>query len=868
MSPNLPLRAIAAAIAALGGQQALANPIGPTVVNGNATFQQSGATLTITNTANAIINWQGFSIDAGELTRFNQPSAASAVLNRVTTAQNPSSILGTLESNGRVFLINPSGITFGQGAVIDVAGLVASSLNLSDADFLSGRMRFGAFPGAGPVVNNGAINTTGAGAPVYLVGPAVANGGVITSPQGEVILAAGNSVEIVNPATPNVSVALSAPGNEALNLGTVLADSGRIGIFAGLINQNGLVQANTAVAGPNGQVVLKATGDVNLAPGSETLAQGGSMAIDAADVSIAANAIAGTQTISASGDLTIEAIDFTAYLERNYGREMSVYASGQQTLHAGGDIRILNPIRGHVLVRGETGQSVHAVGDLTLQAGNVPYVSEVALSSGAHQVLNAANISLVGGNGSESSGVSASGASQSVTTGTLSLKAGAGFSSATLRATAGDQTISASGIELAGGSDWSKAAISSSGEGALQKITVRDGGTLALVGGTGGVANAASVAAWQGAQHIEFAQGGSLTLQGGAGEGSPAEVLAHEGTQLISGSPSISLTGGSGTDVYAVIAARVGPQTLQAADLTMTGGSEAPPAEVWSWPTNFAGLQAPVQRITVNGDLVLNGGGGGARLGGLTDPLFGPDASATDLQLAVAGDVVLNPGTVAGAQAIIGSAGSSITGGSVAVIAGGDITMNSADLHGTGIQTLGNVSLVAGGSITQGENAYVAADAIASESLGVVAQGPISLLGYNQVARFSAVGGGGIAFRNLAGDLTVTGIVANGPLSLWQAGNLSITGGEAPALVYSTGDIDLTVGGELRLIEGIRPQAWARIQTQSRDSTISLHFPNRASGGWFVNGVEGAMRRGQSGLLSGNGAAVLGKTLEVSYGGL
>ena len=70
-----------------------------------------------------------FSIGAGELARFVQPSAASAILNRVTGG-DPSSILGQLQSNGRVFLVNPSGIVFGPGAVIDAAGLVASTLNI------------------------------------------------------------------------------------------------------------------------------------------------------------------------------------------------------------------------------------------------------------------------------------------------------------------------------------------------------------------------------------------------------------------------------------------------------------------------------------------------------------------------------------------------------------------------------------------------------------------------------------------------------------------------------------------------------------------------------------------------------------------
>ena len=109
----------------------LANPVGPAVASGAATFATVGKTLTVTNSPSAIINWQGFSIGAGETTRFAQQSAASAVLNRVI-GQDPSAILGTLSSNGRVFLLNPNGIVFGVGSRVDVAGLMASTLNLSN----------------------------------------------------------------------------------------------------------------------------------------------------------------------------------------------------------------------------------------------------------------------------------------------------------------------------------------------------------------------------------------------------------------------------------------------------------------------------------------------------------------------------------------------------------------------------------------------------------------------------------------------------------------------------------------------------------------------------------------------------------------
>lgn len=258
------------AVAACFSGVALANPTNPTVVNGTATFAQAGNVLNITNSHNAIINWGSFSIGVNELTRFIQPSALSAVLNRVV-GQDPSAILGALQSNGRVFLLNPNGIVFGAGAQINVAGLVASTLNLSNADFLAGRMNFTDGAGAGSVLNQGAINA--AGGPVYMVGNAVTNQGIITSPGGEIVLAAGNSVELVNPGTPNLRVEIQAGDNEARNLGSVVADAGRIGIYAGLIKQGGVVNADSVVS-EGGRIMLKSTRSTTLEAGSVTSARG------------------------------------------------------------------------------------------------------------------------------------------------------------------------------------------------------------------------------------------------------------------------------------------------------------------------------------------------------------------------------------------------------------------------------------------------------------------------------------------------------------------------------------------------------------------------------------------------------------------
>ena len=249
-----------------------ANPEGGAVVNGNATFDQQGSTLTVTNTPGTIINWQDFSIQKEETTRFVQQSSDSAVLNRVV-GQDPSQILGNLESNGRVFIINPNGIVFGADSVIDVSGLAASTLNLSNEDFLSQNLNFTGDGTNGNISNEGAI-TTSEGGFVYLIASNVENHGVIRSPKGEVILAAGHSVQLVSSDDPDIRVTLTAPEGEALNVGEIITRGGKTSIYAGIINQQGKVSADSAVVGENGKIFFKATQRTTLTSTSITTANG------------------------------------------------------------------------------------------------------------------------------------------------------------------------------------------------------------------------------------------------------------------------------------------------------------------------------------------------------------------------------------------------------------------------------------------------------------------------------------------------------------------------------------------------------------------------------------------------------------------
>ena len=284
-----------------------ANPTGPQVINGTATFQRpDSTTLSVTNSPGTIINWQGFSIGAGELTRFIQQSPASAVLNRVVGA-DISQIHGQLLSNGRVFLINPSGIVIGPGAMIDTAGFVASTLNMLDGDFLAGKLKFQGDSTSGSIINQGWIRT-GYGGHVLLVAPQIENSGLIHAPGGQILLAAGKKLTVTSLDLDGVQFEVQAPTDSVLNVGKLLADGGAVGVFAGSLRHSGEIRANALVYDEAGRIVLKAQDEIQVAAGSTTSADGkigGDITIQSGGLTRVAGNVSAQGSVGQGGDIQL-----------------------------------------------------------------------------------------------------------------------------------------------------------------------------------------------------------------------------------------------------------------------------------------------------------------------------------------------------------------------------------------------------------------------------------------------------------------------------------------------------------------------------------------------------------------------------------
>ena len=211
---------------------------------------------------NAILNWQNFSIGAGNSVVFQQPSASSVALNRVL-GNSASEIFGSLTANGQLFLVNPNGVLFGRGASVDVGGLAASTLGIKDSDFMSGRYVFTKGTGAGSVVNEGTITTLSGYA--ALIGPQVSNTGVINARMGTAAMAAGDAVtlDMVGDGLISVRVDAAALNASAINKGTITADGGNVlmtarsanALLDTVINNEGVIRAN-AISERGGSIYL------------------------------------------------------------------------------------------------------------------------------------------------------------------------------------------------------------------------------------------------------------------------------------------------------------------------------------------------------------------------------------------------------------------------------------------------------------------------------------------------------------------------------------------------------------------------------------------------------------------------------------
>ena len=286
---------IFAGIVLLIPSSVLAAPQGGTVVSGDISINKSGTYTEIKqNTQKGIVDWQSFNIAKNEHTHFQQPNSSSMTLNRVV-GSDPSHILGRLTATGQIMLINRAGILFGKNAQVDVAGMIATTADISNRDFNSDIFHFVQPDGfdTSSVINRGTITAADSGL-VALLAPGVENSGLIRANLGNVVLASGKefTVDLAGDNLIRFAVnsgvtenALDENGNPLdsviKNSGRIVANGGRViltaraarGIVDNVINMSGTIEANT-LKQRSGEIILDGGNDGIVHVAGRMLARG------------------------------------------------------------------------------------------------------------------------------------------------------------------------------------------------------------------------------------------------------------------------------------------------------------------------------------------------------------------------------------------------------------------------------------------------------------------------------------------------------------------------------------------------------------------------------------------------------------------
>lgn len=872
---------LATAISTLFAPLVFALPLAPTVTNGNASFVQNGNLLTVTNSNGTIINWKAFSIDGDETVRFVQTSSSSSVLNRVLGG-DPSRLLGSLQSNGRVFLINPAGILVGQGARIDVAGFIASTLNLSDADFLANRLRFTETPGAGKVQNFGEI-TTPSGGNVYLVAPQLENHGIITAPNGEVLLAAGQRVELFDTATPGVRVEIVGSAGSATNLGTITAEAGRIGIAGVLARNSGTLNASSLVSA-GGRIFLKATTDTVVDGNSRISASGstgGRIEVLGQDLTVTDHAQLDASGRSAGGTVLVggdyqgknasvqnaesttfgkDAILRADATDSGNGGKVIVWAD--DTTSAYGNISARGGANGgdggFVEVSGKQQLIYRALTDTRAPLGKTGTLlldpTAIGLIAGAGTDVISTTATLFGDNITTNLGLSnvilqtSGGGTGNITftAGTYNFSSAAAANSLTLLAFS-DGGASTGNISLPSGTfitmkpgaplkmvaGWDGASITIpavlTGFGNISmvgsSISAPAGVTL-LAGNNIDFLNSSSVSTSVGDMKIKT--GGSVTLTG--------STLSSSGTsqsiEAVTGSVQV-LANASAPAAIAYYGS--GAQTVKGASISLLADTTASSNKGAQISSSLSGSTQTVQ-ATAGGITVTAGNLGTNNTANIT--------AKTAQVVTATGAIAISAGTggTSNSAGISSDGTQSVTAGSIALTGGGGTGFGQAQIKAMGAQTVtttsGNIALN-GGSVSKDNQASIDSDT--SQIINVF--GNMTLLGGTAGGAFI---GGPTQAISIGGTLTMTG---------GSGATLDAYGMAAPAAIgnESGANVTLNAGGSVSLSgsSAINP---AIIGAATGTASVYLRGTDINLGAYSFIGNWGGLTTGTATLVATSGA--------------
>ncbi len=244
------------------------------VIEGDACLQPQERQLSITAGDRSIIQWDSFSIGLNEKVSFTLPSAQSAVLNRVC-GESPSALLGELHANGAVYLINPHGILIGKEGVVQTASFIASTLDVSNFDFLEGKELLFRGDSEHCIENQGTIVSEQG--PILLLAKQIVNDGSLLAPQGMILISAGREITYLPYGNEKIQISLkpqTKTGEEPIGIlqkGLLQAKAIELktdgNLYSYAIKNEGILEA-ISVENRDGHVYLVAEGGVTYHSGS------------------------------------------------------------------------------------------------------------------------------------------------------------------------------------------------------------------------------------------------------------------------------------------------------------------------------------------------------------------------------------------------------------------------------------------------------------------------------------------------------------------------------------------------------------------------------------------------------------------------
>lgn len=760
---------------ALGQNTLITGPVDPRVVSGQAAFSRQGNNFTITTSRLAIINYTSFNVGSQDTVRFVQPDAQSRVLNRIT-GMMPTTIEGRIDANGRVYWINPAGVTFGQGAVVNVGQFFAAAGQMADRDFITGLDRVTNMNG---VVNNkGTIN---AGS-VTLAGGVVSNSGTVRGLEGSVVFASGDEVVVQQRGTDSSSgltVRVAGDANRSAaagvtNTGTVTATrrvafaSGDVASLA--INNAGTVRSQSiSMSAPQGNVLVGGNVDA-----SSSTARGGNISISGDRVALV------NANVDASG------------------------ATGGGQINIGGNLRgSAGPVQNAQTVYVNPTSNISASATQNGSGGQVVIWSEQATN-----FQGSAQASGAGANGSggliETSSRGQLNVSNVLVSTAASGTGQAGLwlldpSDITIVNNAGDPAIPGNVFDPAGASG-------SVSDSAILASLATGNVTISTAGGTGGSGNitvdgAANIAYTGVADRtLTLDADGAIDIQVGAvissSNGRLGLTLDAGGAITVSG--SISTNGGQ--------FAAFGPGTT----FTLSNVGSVSTARTGAEEGGLISIR-PTGAVTINGALATNG-----------DIDAGERGSAASNNIAAIIEL-------SGSTLTIGNTGSIIAssvdfGGNVVADFSGNIALNGPLTTAT-IGTVGSaVHLRSGGTISQSGTGIITAGSLSASGSTGISLG----LGNDLVANTDAVSSPGvIALSSSAGNVLIRN---SGALRVSTGAARSFTLGAATTLpaqsgIAMPGSVELFSGGSIDIREQISATALRMTSTggvtQSGSGTIS-----------------------------------------------